>query len=321
MHRLLLILVCGLLYSGSANALTCKNDYSGATGCASNANAAGDCETLGYSKTTSSECEHYIYCPFDTSYKKCVSVAEKSCAEQGFTTEDKSGWCGSLIYCPTDETYTLCAEAYENPCPTGYDSRLTSISDCGSQGSNGWTFESQTITGNNGENIVCGKCTAKKCSGYYANYQSVNDCGKTGSKGYTYSSCYSGEEKLGKCTAKTCSSYGYRESKDLDYICKTASATLGDYTRTCYDCVRCDSLPASYFGNVYLGNGSCLSVCAATTSSGLYGMWTKSITYNGRSGTCNYWTTYGYPTVSNSTYCCCKNKSYVSSSQASCKSY
>ena len=55
-------------------ALTCRNDYSGSAGCAGNKTPAGDCETLGYSTSEVENCIHYIYCPFDTSYKRCTNI-------------------------------------------------------------------------------------------------------------------------------------------------------------------------------------------------------------------------------------------------------
>ena len=77
-----------LLSASSALALTCANDYGSSAGCASNTTAAGDCATLGYSKDNVDGCEHYLYCPFDTSYKRCVSSEEIDCATLGFTQED-----------------------------------------------------------------------------------------------------------------------------------------------------------------------------------------------------------------------------------------
>lgn len=76
-----------LLCSANVFALTCKNDYSTASGCASNANAAGDCTTLGYETADVSGCSHYIYCPFDTSYKRCTSITETTCATGTYKTK------------------------------------------------------------------------------------------------------------------------------------------------------------------------------------------------------------------------------------------
>ena len=71
-----------------AVALTCLNDYSGISGCAGNQNTAGNCETLGYYTADVENCGHYIYCPFDTSYKRCVIVTDSGsgCESKGFRT-------------------------------------------------------------------------------------------------------------------------------------------------------------------------------------------------------------------------------------------
>ena len=66
------------------------------------------CEQLGYSKSVDSNCDDYILCPFDTSYKKCIT-GKVDCAELGFTQDDKSEWCNKIVTCQTDSSYTLCA--------------------------------------------------------------------------------------------------------------------------------------------------------------------------------------------------------------------
>ena len=78
-----------LLCSANVFALTCKNDYSSASGCASNANAAGDCTTLGYATADVSGCSHYIYCPFDTAYKRCTNAVETACATGTYKTKSE----------------------------------------------------------------------------------------------------------------------------------------------------------------------------------------------------------------------------------------
>ena len=109
-----------LLSASSALALTCANDYGSSAGCASNTNAAGDCATLGFSQDNVDGCEHYLYCPFDTSYKRCVSSEKIDCAALGFTQENKSEWCGNVVSCPMDSSYTLCAsQVGEQVCPVG----------------------------------------------------------------------------------------------------------------------------------------------------------------------------------------------------------
>ena len=74
-----------VLTSTSVFALTCANDYGGTQGCASNTTAAGDCETLGYSTQNTADCEHYLYCPFDKAYKRCVAIAENNTCTYQYT--------------------------------------------------------------------------------------------------------------------------------------------------------------------------------------------------------------------------------------------
>ncbi len=163
--------LCGvltLLSTTSAFALTCINDYGGTSSC-TNANPAGDCETLGYSKDNVSGCEHYLYCPFDTAYKRCVS----------------------------EITWT---------CPDGYSDELTSVNQCGTSGSNGWSLSTTTVEASNGSQVTCGKCTALDCR-RPSPYQSIDDCGTRGALGWNFtesSTIYHGDEPCGTCHALSC---------------------------------------------------------------------------------------------------------------------
>ncbi len=109
--------VLTLLSTSSALALTCVNDYGGTSSCASNTTAAGDCETLGYSTSDVDNCEHYLYCPFDTSYKACSSI---SCADH---------W---LFNCPTNaKSCTKCSAGGHTlykvtECEDGYTAEYSS---------------------------------------------------------------------------------------------------------------------------------------------------------------------------------------------------
>ena len=77
----LFIVLSTIIQTSTATALTCKNDYAGASGCANNTTAAGDCATLGFSTEDTTDCEHYIYCPFNTTYKACVSKKQEDADE------------------------------------------------------------------------------------------------------------------------------------------------------------------------------------------------------------------------------------------------
>ena len=308
---------------------------SGSALAALNCTTQPTCEQLGYSKSVDANCEDYILCPFDTSYKKCIT-GKVDCTGLGFTQEDKSGWCGNVITCPTDASYTLCAEAFENPCPNGYDSRLTSVADCGEQGSKGWTFSTQIITGNSGENITCGKCTPKTCSGYYEQYQSVSDCGSGGSRGWQFATCYSGDTLMGKCTEKTCASHGYKTSSSVEtgqYICKKATAWLGNRqdTSSCYDCAPCNTA-TTYAGVTdrrYIGDQSSINICGydKVSYAKLYGLYKNYVGISdgrvkfsdnqGRTAKgCDVWINIGASVANGADRLyCCKNGSQVDNRQ------
>ena len=57
---------------------------SGSALAALNCTTQPTCEQLGYSKTVDSNCEDYILCPFDTSYKACTKIGEVRCADYPF---------------------------------------------------------------------------------------------------------------------------------------------------------------------------------------------------------------------------------------------
>jgi len=78
-----------------AFALHCKNDYAGSAGCAANTTPAGDCTTLGFSKSDVAGCDQYLYCMFDTSYKRCISKSESCPTGYGKTVAD-CGTSGAL---------------------------------------------------------------------------------------------------------------------------------------------------------------------------------------------------------------------------------
>jgi len=103
-----------LVFPLVSEATTCVKDYAGTASCVENENTAGDCETLGYSSEDVDGCTNYLYCPFNTNYKKCVAGGnELNCEELGYTTDDKSAWCSNVIECPNDTAYTACAKIDE----------------------------------------------------------------------------------------------------------------------------------------------------------------------------------------------------------------
>lgn len=72
-----------------------------------------DCASLGYSSTESSCNGSWLYCPFNSAYKKCVP-SSASC--EGFTKDDKTSWCKTIVPCAGDSSLTLCADLIENDC-------------------------------------------------------------------------------------------------------------------------------------------------------------------------------------------------------------
>ena len=298
------------------------------------------CEELNYTDTN---CDgEYITCPFDSAKKKCLS-SKIDCAALGYTNENKSNWCGKEVSCPTDTSLTLCAEAYENPCPNGYDNRILSVEDCGEQGSNGWTYTSTTIPGNDGQDIRCGKCTPKSCSGYYARYQSASDCGTgvSAGTGWIYKTCYEGDQKLGSCTKKTCSYYGLHDPSDRNngkLLCKGTATNvyLGDASSPCYSCVNClsakeftDGMHKSYVYQHQSGIDRCKVSASENRENGLYGCYAKSFpgtyttngdTYTGQCDSCyRIGTSVAYN--SQETFCCLNGSYRTTGANWSCPTY
>ena len=120
--------ICGvltLLSTTSAFALTCAYDYGGTASCAPDTTTAGNCETLGFSKNNVSNCEQYIYCPFDASYKRCASLdctayTLSSCPANGYCSSCKAGGYTHLALDGCNKGYVKSGNSCPaNPC-TGY---------------------------------------------------------------------------------------------------------------------------------------------------------------------------------------------------------
>ena len=90
---------------------------SGSALAALNCTTQPTCEQLGYSKTVDSNCEDYILCPFDTSYKACTKIGEVRCADYPFEKCPEGASCiscdngTSLVYkvdsCDTSNGYVF----------------------------------------------------------------------------------------------------------------------------------------------------------------------------------------------------------------------
>ena len=265
--KFLINLALFLFSANFAFALTCRNDYSGSSGCAGNNTPAGNCETLGYSTANVANCDHYIYCPFDTSYKRCTTLKNSSdCSDYPLTECPDNGICED---CPDDSSYkkltdcesgytlnssdTECEEEqYIFRCPDGYSDNIKSIADCGdgSAGHEGWVFS---------PNKGCGKCIAKTCRDYgHYQYPYAQIC-KTEKEylGDTYSECEDCE---------SCGTYGYNTAPvTCDEWCEeSVPYTAGNYeinvqeeitkngrTGTCYTGYQSDTgTCCCYYGRV-----------------------------------------------------------------------
>ena len=99
-----------LLSSTSALAAACFDDSS--TSCATS--NASDCLALGYSKDDVVGCKHYLLCPFDTSYKACVTQKFMDCSDYPLTKCPDNGFCSECNDGSTTK-YKLdsCKEGYK----------------------------------------------------------------------------------------------------------------------------------------------------------------------------------------------------------------
>ena len=204
--------ICGvltLLSTTSAFALTCVNDYGGTASCASSSSKAGDCETLGFSKDDVSECGHFLYCPFDTAYKRCVTF---DCSDYPLTSCPASAQSCSACGNGTEVSYKVnaCIEGYAltdgkctanactdyplTACPTG----ASSCSTCKS----GTTTKYKVNGCKSGYTASGSTCVVASCPSGYST--STTSC----SSGYYLStSGYSGSKPCRKCVANSCSGY------------------------------------------------------------------------------------------------------------------
>ena len=221
-----------LLCSANVFALTCKNDYSSASGCASNANAAGDCTTLGYATADVSGCSHYIYCPFDTAYKRCTNAVETACATGTYKTKSEcetanpDAWKCTLNSAGCYEPKTL-----TKICPIGtYQTK----EECEKSGGNGFL----QLCKENSNGCWAPKNPTVSCSGY-----TLSKCPANG----VCSACSSDKSKL-KLTG-----------------CNT------NYYLDTDKCVSCASAKSSLESEAKLAANSWLTCCTAPNSGPTYG--------------------------------------------------
>ena len=107
------------------------------------------------------------------------------CAALGFSTEDDENCAeNGYLYCPFDTSYKKCVTHSFYSCPDGYSADITSTSQCGSY-AQGWKLDSTTVEANDGSQVTCNKCVAKTYADYgYVQYSS--SCNEVWKSVYAY---------------------------------------------------------------------------------------------------------------------------------------
>ena len=117
------------------------------------------------------ECPTYSTLQVATDTNAIGWAGETPCYKCTYTC--KADYYTSKTLCEEDNDGYTCKSTTENgvtcwapdeptSCPTGYSTDYQSVSDCGTSGSNGWSYTSSGVSGNK----VCGKCTPYQCSRY-----------------------------------------------------------------------------------------------------------------------------------------------------------
>ena len=176
--------------------------------------AQPSCAMLGYSKTNVPNCTSYIHCPFDTSYKKCVTLDH---------TEGKcTGY--SLADCPPHAKCEPCGSYKISSCADGYKV--------------------------DGDTCICATVCADRLTQKDIPLnagpikQSCNACGAV-SDIITGWECNSGYVNIsGECKQaySGCEAAGYLSSPKSNATCSTVSVyTSSGSTMTCYSGCTCKS--------------------------------------------------------------------------------
>ena len=152
--NLLAVLSLYLAGTNVVYALSCKN---GDSSCSSQ--SAADCTNLGYSADNVDNCKHYLYCPFNQSYKTCVAF----CSD-----EHCKAWSSELEDCECTE----CEDFYEKKngkcVPMTCDDDNKTADDC--KDTEIYVVDKTLLN-----NEVCGHCVDcadendpnSPCKGYY----------------------------------------------------------------------------------------------------------------------------------------------------------
>ena len=130
-----------------------------------------DCASLGYSSTESSCNGSWLYCPFNSAYKKCVP-SSASC--EGFTKDDKTSWCKTIVPCAGDDTLTLCSELLTKDCSSYTLDKCGDYDVCESCSDGSGTTKYKITGCKNNKMIIT---TIKGVEGCYEYYDSCEDAG------------------------------------------------------------------------------------------------------------------------------------------------
>ena len=212
-----------------------------------------DCASLGYSSTESSCNGSWLYCPFNSAYKKCVP-SSASC--EGFTKDDKTSWCKTIVPCAGDDTLTLCAELLTKDCSSYTLDKCGDYDVCESC-SDGSGTTKYKITGCAEKNVKVTVKGVEGCHRYYdsceeGGYYSMGEnspCGDASayllSASGGFMGCY--KEECLKCSV-TCLG-NYTVSSDCADQCYTSCSGSSDEASCLRSCLNgCDTTQES-FGN------------------------------------------------------------------------
>ena len=225
-----------LLSPMSAEALTCRVASTDGDVCTGSDQIAADCNNLGYFKYDVPDCNHYVVCPFDSSYKACV--ADK-CTNYDLSACPENGVCVSCIY---ENTTKYALAGCESGYVVNYDGEC-SVAYASCEAAN---YFSDNI------NRVCGGDTVI----YLTN--------ATPTKCFTDCVCATGYVDVdGICekTYTTCEDAGYH-TIGTDATCASEAIIYTSDTDASQTATCCTEVPTCDEDNHVLdGNGNC--VCAA----------------------------------------------------------
>ena len=267
--------VLTLLSTTSAFALTC--DTGSSSTCAASATAASDCENLGFSKDSPNGCKHYLYCPFDTSYKRCASL---DCTSYTLSSCPANGYCESCK-AGGHNYYTL------DGCNTGY---VKSGNSCPANPCTGYALTSCPTGASSCSNCLSGKTNKYKVNGCKNGYTaSGNTCVAAACSGYTLTSCPTGASSCSTCLSGKTNKYKVNGCKN-GYVlsgnsCPVRSCPSGYSTST----TSCSS-GYTLSTNGYSGSKPCRR-CVAKSCSG-YSL--SSCPSNGKCSSCKSGSSYKY---------------------------